>query len=103
MINTNALGQAAALYQNTSKIAVDSVSSGNEDKVSFGSLMKAGVEKVIQSQEKSEAVSAAAVTGKADITDVVQATTDAELSVQALVSVRDKVISSYQDIMRMPI
>lgn len=102
-MNTNGIGQAAALYQNASKIATDGVSSGNEDKVSFGSLIKTGVEKVIQSSEKAEAVSTAAVLGKADISDVVQATTDAEISVQALVTIRDKVISSYQDIMRMPI
>lgn len=99
----NTIGQAAALYQSASKIATDGVSSGGEDKVSFGSLLKAGVETVVETQKKSEAVSAAAVTGKADITDVVKAVNEAELTLQTMVAVRDKIISAYQDIMRMPI
>jgi flagellar hook-basal body complex protein FliE len=100
----NIIGQqAAALYKTASNMAKDSVSSGGEDKVSFGALMKAGVESVIETQEKSEAVSAAAVTGKADITDVVKAVNEAELTLQTMVAVRDRIISAYQDIMRMPI
>jgi flagellar hook-basal body complex protein FliE len=46
---------------------------------------------------------AAQAAGKGDIVDVVTAVADAELTVQTIVSVRDRVISSYQEIMRMPI
>ena len=46
--------QAAHLYQNTAKIATGGVSNAREDQVSFGSLMKAGLEKVVETQEKSE-------------------------------------------------
>ena len=48
-------------------------------------------------------MSAMAVTGEADITDVVQAVTSAELTLQTVVAVRDRMISAYQEIMRMPI
>lgn len=103
-MSTNGIGQqAAALYQNTAKIASSGITSGQEDKVSFSSLMKSGVEKVIETQKTSEKISADAVTGKADITDVVQAVTEAEVTLQTMVAVRDKVINAYQDIMRMPI
>ncbi|PCI01594.1 MAG: flagellar hook-basal body complex protein FliE [Alphaproteobacteria bacterium] len=102
-MNTNAIGQAASLYQNTAKIATGGISAGNEDKVSFASLIKDGVESVVDSQRQSESMSAAAVEGKADISQVVEAVTKAELELQTLVSVRDKVVSAYQDIMRMPI
>lgn len=102
-MDTNAIGQAAALYQNTSKIASLGVSSGDEDKVSFASLIKSGVESVVETQKKSEAMSAAAVEGKADVAQVVQAITEAEITLQTMVAVRDKVVSAYQDIMRMPI
>lgn len=41
--------------------------------------------------------------GKADITDVVTAVAETEVAVETLVSVRDKVISAYEEIFRMPI
>ena len=51
----------------------------------------------------SEKLSMQAVAGKADINDVVTAVANAEVTLQTVVAVRDKVISSYQDILRMPI
>lgn len=103
---TNVIGQQAAnLYQNTAKIATNGglISSGTQNEVSFGALVKAGVEKVVETQKSSEKMSADAVIGKADITDVVQAVTEAEVTLQTMVAVRDKVIAAYQEIMRMPI
>ena len=44
-----------------------------------------------------------ALAGKASLQDVVEAVTEAELSLQKLTAVRDRVISAYQEIMRMPI
>ena len=43
------------------------------------------------------------VAGKANIVDVVTAVAETEVAVEALVSVRDKVIQAYEEIMRMPI
>ena len=53
--------------------------------------------------KSGEDMAAKAVTGEADLTDVVQAISSAELTLQTVVSVRDRMISAYQDIMRMPI
>lgn len=104
MNTTNGIGQqAAALYQNTAKIASGGISSGDQDQISFGSMMKAGVEKIVETQKKSEQLSADAVVGKANIADVVQAVTEAEVVVQTAKAVRDRVIGAYQEIMRMPI
>jgi flagellar hook-basal body complex protein FliE len=41
--------------------------------------------------------------GKANVVDVVTAVAEAETAVSALVAVRDNVIQSYQEIMRMGI
>ena len=41
--------------------------------------------------------------GKANIVDVVTAVAETEVAIDALVSVRDKVISAYEEIMKMPI
>ncbi len=40
--------------------------------------------------------------GQADIVDVVNAVNSAELTLDTVVAVRDKVISAYQSIMQMP-
>ncbi len=77
------------------------INGGSE--VSFADLMKQGVTQAVDTMKAGEAMSAKAITGEANITDVVQAVTSAEITLQTLVSVRDKMISAYQDIMRMPI
>ena len=41
--------------------------------------------------------------GKANIVDVVTAVAETEVAIDTLVSVRDKVVSAYEEIMRMPI
>ena len=51
----------------------------------------------------AEKLSIGAVAGKADINEVVTAVSNAEVTLQTVVAVRDKVISAYQDILRMPI
>jgi len=43
------------------------------------------------------------VTGKADLTAVTQAVNNAEIALQAVLAVRDKVISAYQDISKLAI
>ena len=48
-------------------------------------------------------MSAAAIQNKADLTEVVTAITNAEVTLQTVVAVRDRMISAYQQIMRMPI
>ena len=52
-------------------------------------------------QYKSEKVSAQAIMGKASMTDVVQAVNDAEMTLQTVIAVRDKIIDAYQRIMQM--
>src|SRR5260221_305873 len=53
--------------------------------------------------KQGEAASLKAVTGKADISEVVTAVTNAEVALQTVTAVRDRVIQAYQDILRMPI
>ena len=69
----------------------------------FADFMKEKARESVETLRASETISAKAVTGEADLTDVVQAVTSAELTLQTVVSVRDRMISAYQEIMRMPI
>ncbi len=87
----------------TIKGAVKDDASLTVDGNSFADLMKQGVEESVKTMKAGEQMSAKAVAGEADVTDVVQAITSAELTLQTVTAVRDKVISAYQDVMRMPI
>ena len=53
--------------------------------------------------KQGEQVAASQVTGQADVVNVVNAVNSAELTLDTVVAVRDKVISAYQNIMQMPI
>jgi len=86
----------------------DSDSSGSTDSASaagssFASLLKAGAKNAIESGKKSEQMAQQAIAGKADVRDVVAAVNNAELTLQTVVAVRDKVIGAYSDILKMPI
>lgn len=96
-------GIAASAYSNSSKIgSAGKIASGN-DTVSFSSFLKDSAREVVNTMRTSEAMSAKAVTEQADLTDVVQAVTAAELTLQTVVAVRDRMLTAYQEIMRMPI
>jgi flagellar hook-basal body complex protein FliE len=69
----------------------------------FGALVKQAMNAVVESGKKSDTQSQAAVAGKADLIDVVTAVSETEVAIDALVSVRDRVIRSYEDILKMPI
>lgn len=103
--NIGGAGGAISAYMNTAKIAdgVQGLESRDGKADSFADVMKSGVESLIETQRASEAISAKAVEGKADLNDVVRVVTEAETTLQTVVAVRDRMISAYQEIMRMPI
>jgi len=72
-------------------------------KTDFAAMLKGALGSAETSGTTLDQSIAAQAAGKGDIVDVVTAVAEAELTVQTIVSVRDRVISSYQEIMRMPI
>jgi len=70
---------------------------------SFGALLKDALGSVLEAGKASDAQQRAMVAGKANIVDVVTAVSETEVAVEALVSVRDRMIQAYEEIMRMPI
>jgi len=69
----------------------------------FGDLVKEAIGSLTQASRASDAQSQAMAAGKANIVDVVTAVAETEVAIDTLVSVRDKVVSAYEEIMRMPI
>ncbi|MGB4107074.1 MAG: flagellar hook-basal body complex protein FliE [Alphaproteobacteria bacterium] len=93
---------AASAYGNTQGLVNKSGASGN-DGVSFSQFLEGKATDALETMKSGETTSAQAVTGEADLTDVVQAITSAEVTLQTVVALRDRLISAYQEIMRMPI
>jgi flagellar hook-basal body complex protein FliE len=104
MANINP-ASALAAYGNAARATMPSADASFEPKVgpSFSSLIQNAAESALQTGKSAEAVSMQAVAGNAEMTDVVTAVANAEVTLQTVVAVRDRVVSAYQDIMRMPI
>jgi len=94
---------AANAYANMAKVNIGAVEEGGEKKANFADLLKGAVVESINTMRKSEQMSAKAVTGEASLPDVVRAVNAADLTLQTVVAVRDRLINAYTEIMRMPI
>lgn len=70
---------------------------------SFGEFLDGHIADAVKTLQRSESVSAAAVAGKASAQEVVRAVMAAEMTVQTVVAIRDKMVAAYQDIMRMAV
>lgn len=69
----------------------------------FASLLQGALNSFVAQGRETDAKSAQLAAGKADLVDVVTAVSESEVALQTMVAVRDKVISAYEEIMRMPI
>ena len=70
---------------------------------SFGALIGQSLDSVAQSGARADAQALSVATGKANVVDVVTAVAESETALQTLVAVRDRMISAYEEIMRMPV
>ncbi len=70
---------------------------------SFGDMVEKAVTGTLDTGRAAEQRALSMAEGKASIVDVVTAVAETELAVETLVTVRDKVISAYKDIINMPI
>lgn len=98
---------AAGAYSNGLKVAGNATAtdSGGDDgdSGSFANVLRGSLESSLGTLRGGEIASAEAVSGDADITEVVQAVTAAELTLETVVAIRDRLVSAYQEISRMPI
>ncbi len=69
----------------------------------FSDVLREATESAVSSLREGEAQSLRAAAGTADINDVVMAVGKAEMTLQTVVTLRDRVIQAYQEILRMPI
>ncbi|MEM1364462.1 MAG: flagellar hook-basal body complex protein FliE [Pseudomonadota bacterium] len=78
---------------------IDTIGSQN----SFADLVSGAIKSVEAQGVETQAQTQAIVAGEGNLVDVVTAIAETEVALETMVSVRDKVISAYEEIMRMPI
>jgi flagellar hook-basal body complex protein FliE len=71
--------------------------------VSFGGMVSSMIGDASTALKGAEQASAKQVAGKGDLVDVVTAIGAAEMALDTVVAVRDKVVGAYSEIMRMQI
>jgi flagellar hook-basal body complex protein FliE len=100
----NAAGAYGAMARLANRGAeVQTASGAATGATDFAAMIKEQVGSFVAQGNATEAKQADLMAGKADLIDVVTAVSETELALETMVSVRDRVISAYEDIMRMPI
>src|ERR1700727_990486 len=97
-IAANAYASAARMLENAGTLK-----SSDTGDTSFSAVLKEAIGGVHDTGRKSDAQTVALASGKANVMDVVTAVAETDVAVSTLVSVRDKVIAAYEDIMKMAI
>ena len=69
----------------------------------FSEMLREASESAVSSLREGDSISLQAAAGTADINDVIMAVGKAEMTLQTVVTIRDRVIQAYQEILRMPI
>jgi len=99
-VAANAYAALARIGEQTASLGRDAAA---ESEPNFGSVLKDVMHSVSALGQKSDTQAQAVAMGKANMIDVVTAVAESETAIQTLVSVRDKVIAAYEDILKMPI
>jgi|SRR5690348_7948400 flagellar hook-basal body complex protein FliE len=93
-----------AAYQATAKLGGSAASGAAQGAgSSFGDFLTGAMKDAIGTMKQGEQAAAQQAAGKGDMINVVNAVNKAELTLDTVVAVRDKVIQAYQSIMQMPI
>ncbi len=104
-MSTFSVANAAAAYaRNIQKPSAQGMEPRTADPgKSFSDFVGESLNDAMNTGKAAENLSAQSIAGKADLTDVVTAVTNAEVTLQTVVAIRDKVVAAYQEISRMPI
>ncbi|MFN3936835.1 MAG: flagellar hook-basal body complex protein FliE [Gemmobacter sp.] len=87
---------AARLYHDARSVAAPEPDRRAPDPVALG-------ESFASVLSRGEELAKAAMTGRADAHSLVEALAATELAVETAVTIRDKVVEAYQEILRMPV
>ncbi len=91
---------AAARYGQVADGSTDAPPAGGTD---FSSLLGSALQGVVAAGHEADAQSRQALLGAGNLTDVVNAVSQADLALQTTTAIRDRVVQAYQDIIKMAI
>jgi flagellar hook-basal body complex protein FliE len=98
------ISNAIAAYANAGSIgAAGTAPRPDATGAGFGDMLAQAAGDLTQTLHQGEAASLQAATGKADLNQVVMAVNNAEVTLQAVIAVRDRIIQAYQDISKLAI
>jgi flagellar hook-basal body complex protein FliE len=98
---SNAIAAYRAALTRTAE-ASSKLDGGARPEGGFADMLRDAVGGAVNDVRQSEQVGMQAMAGEASLTDVVTAVTNAEVALQTVLSVRDRVISAYQEVLRTP-
>ena len=75
----------------------------NQAGPSFAELLSDTAKGAMTVVEKGEKTSIQSLSNDASVVDIVTAVTNAEIALETIVALRDRVVQAYQEILRMPI
>lgn len=101
---TAAYGNASRLINQSAKPNTDLTALASPQQGgSFADMLAQQVQGVVNAGKTSDSMAIDMVNGKANVVDMVTALSETEMAIESMVTVRDRVISAYEEIMRMPI
>ena len=75
----------------------------DDNSASFGAMVQNVLMQAERTGHKADEQAIKAISGGGNLTEVVTALSHAEMTLQTVTAIRDRVVQAYQDIMRMPI
>ncbi len=98
---------AVAAYNAAAQMGAPAASSAitpaNVPGGNFSDFLSGALKDSISTMRQGEHAATQQIEGKANLVDVVQSVNAAEITLDTVVAVRDKVVAAYQSIMNMPI
>jgi flagellar hook-basal body complex protein FliE len=94
---------AASAYAAIQRAANGVTPTQKPNQTGFGQMLQNALGDLTSKGQQMDAKAMAAANGKGDLVDVVTAVAETEVAVETLVSVRDRMIQAYEEIMLMPI
>lgn len=100
---TQAHSAYAQSLENSKTPLSDGITDGATPHTDFSSVLSQTLGDALTTSHAAEAQSAQGLTGKGDMTQIVTAVSNAQLTLQTSTVLRDRMVQAYQDIMKMAI
>lgn len=94
---------AAAAYRAAARIVPPVVPAATASGGNFADAVARALQSAVGAGRDADRRATAAIAGEGDVTELALAVSKAELALQTTVAVRDRLVSAYQDVMRMSI